>query len=134
MIARAAGSDDAAFRLLMRTMPHHLKTNLHADPALSTQLNMIAATLIEASRVDLELSADSFQGRVLSVKGVQRDAESLALLALGLALCGHAVEYDAAGRAALKESRENFKPTVRADVVCTLARFWTLVTILGVSA
>ena len=129
-IARAAGSDDAAFRLLMRTMPHHLKANLHADPALPTQLNMLAATLIEACHVDPELSADAFQGeaalRVLSVKGVQRDAESLALLALGLALCGQAAESDAAGLAALKESRENFKPTVRADVLCTLARFWTL--------
>jgi len=129
-IARAAGSDDAAFRLLMRTMPHHLKANLHADPALPTQLNMLAATLIEACHVDPELSAEAFRGeaalRVLSVKGVQRDAESLALLALGLALCGHAAESDAAGLAALKESRENFKPTVRADVLCTLARFWTL--------
>jgi tetratricopeptide (TPR) repeat protein len=129
-IAQAAGSDDAAFRLLMRTMPHHLKANLQGDPALPTQLNMIASTLIEACHVDPELSADAFQGeaalRVLSVKGVQRDAESLALLALGLALCGHAAESDAAGLAALKESRENFKATVRADVLCTLARFWTL--------
>ena len=62
-IARAAGSDDAAFRLLMQTMPHHLKANLHADPALPTQLNMLAATLIEACHVDPELSADAFQGK-----------------------------------------------------------------------
>src|SRR5262245_15173292 len=130
-IAQAAGSNDAAFQLLMRTMPYHLKAKLDADPALPTQLNMIAATLIEACHVDRELSADAFQGEaaltVLSVKGVQRDAESLALLALGLGLCGHAAESDAAGLAALKQSRENFKPTVRADVLCTLARFWTLI-------
>ena len=48
-IAEAAGSSDAAFRLLLRTMPYHLKAGLYDDPALPKQLGMIAATLIEAA-------------------------------------------------------------------------------------
>lgn len=134
LIAEAAGSSDAAFRLLMRTMPHHLRANLHDDPALPKQLCMIAATLIEACHVDDELSADAFEGghaalTVLSGSLEDKpllDAESLALRALALALCGEAPHSDAAGSAALEASRENFEPTVRADTICTLARTWTL--------
>jgi hypothetical protein len=129
-IARTAGSEDAAFRLLMETMPHHLRANLHADPAMPAQLNMIASTLIEACHVDPELSAGTFSGeaafRVLSVKDVAWDAESFALRSLGLALCGHAAESDGMGLAALRMSRESFRPALRADVVCILARAWTL--------
>ena len=130
-IAQAAGSSDAAFQLLTRTMPYHLAAGLHADPALPAQLGMIAATLIEAGHVDAELSAGTFEGgtaalQVLSVKDVRLGTESLALLALGLALCGEAEQSDVAGLQAWRESRQHDEPTVRADTVCTLARSWTL--------
>lgn len=133
-IAEAAGSSDAAFRLLVRAMPYHLKANLHDDPALPKHLCMIAATLIEACHVDDELSVGAFDGgsaalTVLSgsLKGKPLlDAESLALRALALALCGEALHADAASLAALEASREEFTPTVRADTICALARTWTL--------
>ncbi len=133
-IAEAAGSSDAAFRLLTRAMPYHLKANLHDDPALPKHLCMIAATLVEACHVDDELSAGVFDGGLAaltvlsgSLKGRPLlDAESLALRALALALCGEAPHADAAGWAALEASREEFTPTVRADTICTLARSWTL--------
>ena len=37
-IADAAGSSDAAFRLLMGAMPYHLKADLYGDPALPKHL------------------------------------------------------------------------------------------------
>ena len=46
------------------------------------------------------------------------DAESLALRALALALCGEAPQADGTGLAALEASREEFVPTVRADTIC----------------
>ena len=129
-IARAAGSEDAAFRLLMETMPHHLRANLQADPALPAQLDMIASTLIEACHVDPGLSEGRFSGEaalsVLSLENMAWDAEALALRSLALALCGHAAEADGAGLAALQRSREPFRPSLRADVMCALARTWTL--------
>ena len=133
-IAEAAGSSDAAFRLLVGAMPYHLKADLYDDPALPKHLCMIAATLIEACHVDDELSGDTFGDgsaalTVLSgsLKGrALLDAESLALRALALALCGEAPQADGAGLAALEASREEFVPTTRADTICALARAWTL--------
>jgi hypothetical protein len=133
-IAEVAGSSDAAFQLLTRAMPYHLKANLHGDPALPKHLCMIAAGLIEACHVEDELSADTFDGGLAALtvlsgsldgKGLL-DAESLALRALALALIGAAPQADGVGLAALRASREEFKPTVRADTICTLARTWTL--------
>lgn len=134
LIAEAAGSSDAAFQLLTRSMPYHLKANLQDDPAMPKHLCMIAATLIEACHVDEQLSEGVFEGgsaalTVLSasVKGKPLlDAESLALRALALALCGEAPLADGTGLAALETSREEFMPTVRADTICVLARAWTL--------
>lgn len=133
-IAEVAGSSDAAFQLLTRAMPYHLKANLHDDPAMPKHLCLIAATLIDRCHVEEGLSGGSSEGgpaalTVLSasVKGRPLvDAESLALRAHALALCGEAVQADAAGLSALKASREEFTPTVRADAICTLARAWTL--------
>ena len=133
-IAEAAGSSDAAFRLLTGAMPYHLKADLYDDPALPKHLCMIAATLIEACHVDPELSADTFGGETAaltvlsaSLKGkALLDAESLALRALALALCGEAPQADGMGLAALEASREEFTPTTRADTICVLARIWTL--------
>ena len=133
-IAEAAGSSDAAFRLLTGAMPYHLKADLYDDPALPKHLCMIAATLIEACHVDDELSADTFGGETAaltvlsgSLKGkALLDAESLALRALALALCGEAPQADGTGLAALEASREEFVPTTRADTICALARAWTL--------
>ena len=62
LIAEAAGSSDAAYRLLTRTMPFHIKAGLQGDPAMPKQLCMIAATLIEACHVDEELSGGVFEG------------------------------------------------------------------------
>ncbi len=134
LIAEAAGSSDAAYRLLVRSMPYHLKANLHDDPAMPKHLCMIAATLIEDCHVDEELSSGMFEGgnaalTVLSaqVKGMALvDAESLALRSLAFALCGAAPFADGTGLVALETSREEFTPTVRADTICTLARAWTL--------
>jgi hypothetical protein len=134
LIADAAGSSDAAYRLLVGTMPYHLKAELHDDPALPKQLAMIAATLIEDCHVDEELSEGVFEGgnaALTVLSGTLRgkplvDAESLALSALALALRGDAAQADGMGLAALAASREDFKPTVRADTICTLARAWTL--------
>jgi len=134
-IARAAGSHDAAFKLLMRTMPHHFKAKLAGDPALPAQLRMIASTLIESCHVEDELSRDAFTGSAalsvlaLSLDGKSQallDAEGLALRSLGFALCGFAPESDAVGIAALRASREDFRPIVRADTICVLARTWSL--------
>jgi hypothetical protein len=133
-IAEVAGSSDAVFRLLARAMPYHLKADLYDDPALPKHLCMMAATLIEAGHVDDELSGDTFgDGSAAltllsgSLKGKPLlDAESLALRALALALCGEAPHADAAGLAALQASREEFTPTTRADTICILARTWTL--------
>jgi hypothetical protein len=130
-IADAAGSSDAAFRLLTRTMPHHIKHGLISDPAMPEQLGMIAAILIESCHIATDSSAGRFEGelsalQVLSAKGVRLNTESLALEALALALSGDAMRSDAAGLRALRESREQFKPTVRADTICALARSWTV--------
>ena len=130
-IADAAGSSDAALRLLMGTMPFHLKAGLHEDPALPTQLGMIAATLIEACHVDPQLSAGIFTSEtaalsVLSVDRVRPDARFLALRALAFALLGEAPQSTGSGLAALKASREELEPASRADTICTLARAWTV--------
>ena len=98
LIADAAGSSDAAYQLLVRTMPYHLKAELYDDPALPKQLAMIAATLIEDCHVDEELSEGVFEGgnaALTVLSGSLRgkplvDAESLALGALALALRGDA--------------------------------------------
>ena len=122
-IAEAAGSSDAAFQLLIRAMPYHLKANLHDDPAMPKHLGMIAATLIDACHVEEELSAGTFEGgnaalTVLSasVKGKPLvDAENLALRAQALALCGEAPHADAAAsplsRHRARSSRPRFAPT-----------------------
>ena len=133
-IAEAAGSSDAAFRLLVGAMPYHLKAGLHDDPALPKHLCMIAATLIEACHVDDELSGDTFPGETAaltvlsaSLKGKPLvDAESLALQALALALCGEAPQADGAASVALEASGEEFTPATRTDTICSLARVWTL--------
>lgn len=133
-IAEAAGSSDAAFRLLAGAMPYHLEANLYDDPALPKQLCMMAATLIDACHVDDDLSGDAFGDgsaalTVLSgsVQGKPLvDAEYLALRALALALCAEAPYADGTGIAALRASREQFTPAVRADTICALARAWTL--------
>ena len=129
-IAKAAGSSDAAFQLLMKTMPHHLRAGLKTDPALPRQLGMIAETLIEACHVDDELSAGVFKGgsAALTVLSgdLRLDTESLALFALALSLVGEPARSDAAALQALRETREQFKPTVRADTVWILARRQTL--------
>jgi hypothetical protein len=132
-IAEAAGSSDAAFRLLTGAMPYHVKADLQDDPAMPKHLCMIAATLIEACHVDDELSAEAFDGMaaltVLSASLGGKalvDAESLALRGLALALCGEAPHADAASSVALTASREDFTPTLRADTICILARTWTL--------
>jgi SIR2-like protein len=130
-IADAAGSSDAAFRLLMGAMPFHLAAGLHDDPALPAQLAMIAAALIEACHVDDDLSGDTFGGgtaalSVLSLEGVRPDARLLALRALGLALVGEAPLSTAAGLAALEASRAELEPASRADTICALARAWAV--------
>ena len=129
-IAKAAGSSDAAFQLLMKTMPHHLRAGLKTDPALPRQLGMIAETLIEACHVDDELSAGVFEGGSAALTvlsgNLRLDTESLALFALALSLVGEPAHSDAAALQALRETREQFKPTVRADTVWILARRWTL--------
>jgi hypothetical protein len=63
---------------------------------------------------------------VLSVKGVRLTTESLALWSLALALRGVPIQSDAAGMQALCDSREDFRPTVRVDTVCALARSWAV--------
>ena len=130
-IAEAAGSTDAAFQLLMRSMPYHLKAGLHADVALPSQLAMIAEKLIEACHVSSELSAEAFKGRtsalqVLSIAGVQDHDELLAARALALGLCGYAEQSEEAAARALSASRRTSKPIDRADTLRTLARTWTL--------
>jgi tetratricopeptide (TPR) repeat protein len=129
-IAKAAGSGDAAFQLLTKTMPHHLRAGLKADPALPRQLGLIAETLIEACHVDQELSAGVFEGGsaalTLLSADLRLDTESLALFALALSLVGEPARSDAAALQALRESREQFTPTVRADTVWILARRQTL--------
>jgi SIR2-like domain len=131
LIAEAAGSTDAAARLLQRAMPHHLKADLASDPAMSQHLGMIARHLIEAGHIAADTSEGWFKGGVsaldvLSVKGARLTTESLALLSLALALRGVPIQSDAAGMRALRESREDFRPTVRADTVCALARCWAV--------
>jgi hypothetical protein len=131
LIAESAGSTDAAVRLLMRAMPHHIKAGLVSDPAMPQHLGLIAGHLIEAGHIAADTSVGWFKGElsaleVLCVKEVRLTTESLALLALALALSGDAIQSDAAGLQALRESREDFRPTVRADTVCALARSWTV--------
>ncbi len=133
-IADAAGSSDAAFRLLTTAMPYHVKAKLQDDPAMPRHLSMIAATLIDAAHVVDDLGGDRFHGRTAaltvlsaSVNGKPlMDAESLALRALALALVGEAPQADRVAVAALAATREELPPTVRADTICTLARAWTL--------
>ena len=129
-IARAAGSEDAAFRLLAGTMPFHLRAGLHADPALTRQITMMGGILTEACHVDSSLSGKRFAGdaalTLLTAKELKRDAETLAWIALGYGLCGCTPESDGSALAALKESTETFTPPLRADVICILARIWSL--------
>lgn len=127
-IAEAAGSVDAAHHLLTRTMPHHSKAGLLGDPALPRQQRMIAAELIEMARLHPSLSPEVSLTAlpVLSLKEVTPDSVGLALKALAFALCGDGVSSDAAGLAALRESRQNFHPARRADTLCVLARSWTV--------
>jgi hypothetical protein len=131
LIAEAAGSTDAAARLLQRAMPHHLKAGLVSDPAMPQHMGMIARHQIEAGNVASDTSGAWFKGElsaldVLSVKGVRLTTDSLALLSLALALRCVPIQSDAAGLQALRESREDFRPTVRVDTVCALARSWTV--------
>jgi len=129
-IARAAGSEDAAFRLLTGTMPFHLRAGLHADPALTRQVTMMGGILTEACHVDGSLSGKRFAGdaalTLLTAKELKRDAETLAWIALGYGLCGCTTESDSTALAALKESRDTFTPPLRSDVICLLARIWAL--------
>jgi hypothetical protein len=127
-IAEAAGSSDAAFHLLTRTMPHHSKAGLLGDPAIARQQRMIAAELVEMGRLHPELCPEAGLTAlgVLSLREVRPDTEGLAIEALALALCGDGVASDAAGLRALRESRERLEPARRADTICSLARAWTV--------
>jgi hypothetical protein len=118
-------------KLLTSSMPHHGKKGLLADPAMPEHIGLIAGHLIEAGHISADLSKGWFKGelsanQVLSIKEVQLNTESLALGALANALCGEAVQSDVMGLKALRESREQFKPTVRCDTICALARGWTI--------
>jgi hypothetical protein len=102
-----------------------------ADPAMPEHVGMIGAILIEAGHVDAQLSEGSFDGGlaaldVLSIKEVRLTTDSLAQAALANALVGNVIQSDAMGLTALRESREKFKPTVRCDTICALARSWTI--------
>jgi hypothetical protein len=130
-LAEIAGSTDASMKLLSRSMPHHIEKKLLADPAMPEHIGMIAAALIEAGHVDAQLSEGWFKGGlaaldVLSIKEVRLTTDSLAQFALANALVGNAILSDAMGLHALRESREQFKPTVRCDTICALARSWTV--------
>jgi hypothetical protein len=127
-----AGSTDAALRLLSGSMPHHGKRGLLSDPAMPEHIGLIAGHLIELGHIDRELSEGWFTSElaantVLSIKEVRLATESLAQAALANALVGNAIQSDAMGLQALRESREQFKPTVRCDTICALARSWTVV-------
>ena len=130
-LVEIAGSTDAALQLLSGAMPHHGKKGLLADPAMPEHIGLIAGHLIELGHIDRNLSEGRFTSElaanvVLSIKEVRLTTESLAQAALACALCGDAVQSDAAGLQALRESREQFKPTVRCDTICALARSWTV--------
>ena len=127
-IAEAAGSTDAAFHLLTRTMPHHSRAGLLADPAMQRQQRMLAAEMIEMARVHPALRTEPgiTALEALSLREVRPDTVGLALQALAFALCAHAIDADAAGLQALRESREDFHPARRADTICALARSWTV--------
>ena len=127
-IAEAAGSTDAAFHLLTRTMPHHSKAGLLGDPAMPRQQRMLAAEMIEMARLHPELRTEPgiTALEVLSLREVRPDTVGLALQALAFALCGQAIDADAAGLQALRESRADFHPARRADTICALARGWTV--------
>ena len=127
-IAEAAGSSDAAFHLLTRTMPHHSKAGLLGDPAMQLQQRMLAGEMIEMARLHPALRAEPgiTALEALSLRELRPDTVGLALQALAFALCGDAVSCDAAGLQALRESREDFHPARRADTICALARGWTV--------
>jgi SIR2-like domain len=131
-LAEIAGSSDAAMKLLTSSMPHHIGKKLLADLAMPEHIGLIAGHLIESGHIARDLSEGWFKGElaandVLSIKEVRLTTDSLAQAALANALVGDAIHSDAMGLKALRESREDFRPTVRADTICALARSWTIV-------
>lgn len=129
-LARSAGSDGAATRLLAETMPHHLKAGLHNDPALPAQVSMLAASVLERCHIDAGLSEDRFNGepalRLLSIDVLRDHPDAVALRAVALGLVAHFARADGTALAALRLSRELQSLAARADVVCTVAHLWAL--------
>lgn len=129
-LARAAGSDDAASRILSETMPHHLQAGLHDDPALMTQVGLLAASAVERCHIDGVLSEDRVPGepalRLLAIDGVTSLPDVAALRALALTLVSQFAHADGTALGALRLSRELRGLAARADVVCTLSRMWAL--------
>lgn len=131
-IAEAAGSSDAALQLLKATMPHHSRAGLLDDPAMPRQQRMIAEHLIELGFLHPELAKELGDDgaltalQVLEMREVRPDTEGLALEALALGLVGEAMLAQAIGLQALKESHEDYSPPRRADIICALARGWSL--------
>ena len=127
-IAEAAGSTDAAFHLLTRTMPHHSKAGLLGDPAMQRQQRMLAAEMIEmaactrscARNLESLRSKSCHSARCALTPWASRCRRSRSRF------CGQAIDADAAGLQALRESRADFHPARRADTICVLARGWTV--------